>query len=245
MGTDSTLYFIDFDGVICDSALEGFVSSEIAYTRLTTGKDPDRCSLTGRDAFYRMRPFIRNGEDFLLLQEYITAGREIYSQQEFDAALSARGTDRMQQYRDAIYRVRQELVGNAREYWIHLNRIYPEVEPVIRGVVNREQVYILSTKQSDLIAEILSGSGIPWPKDRIITSLGKTKEEIITERMNAVNAAQALFVDDQPDHLLSPEASVDLGITCYLAAWGYVRPEWLEKSTSPVLYASQLSGVLG
>jgi len=245
MGKDSTLYFIDFDGVICDSALEGFVSSEIAYTRLTTGTDPDRCSVTGRDAFYRMRPFIRNGEDFLLLQEYITAGREICSQQEFDAALSARGAERMQQYRQAIYRVRQELVGNLREYWIHLNRIYPEVEPVIREAVKRQEVFILSTKQSDLIAEILSGSRIAWPKDRIITSLGQTKEEVITERMNAANAAHALFVDDQPDHLLSPEASLQLGITCYLAAWGYVRPEWLEKSSSPVLHASQLSAVLG
>ena len=58
-----TLVFLDFDGVICDSALECLVSSWEAYFR-DHGRDaPKAVPVDLKERFLALRPYVRSGED--------------------------------------------------------------------------------------------------------------------------------------------------------------------------------------
>lgn len=222
--------FLDFDGVVCDSVLEAYVSSWIAWYRTIRSEEPAAVPIEQRELFYRYRPFIRNGEDFVLLQQLIERGVAIATQRDFDLQLERAGTRSMQQYRNAIYAVRERLLAQDRDAWLRLNRIYPHVRKELDRLALLRQVYILSTKKADYIAEILAGDGVSWPRDRIITSEGRPKISIIGEVLAQSSATTAHFFEDQPDHFPRSPETVGYELHCYLAEWGYIQKQWLHQS---------------
>ena len=63
------IFCIDFDGVICDSIKECFLSSAHAL-----GHDPEILSDAGNVKFRKfksLRPFVRSGEDYILIQQWL------------------------------------------------------------------------------------------------------------------------------------------------------------------------------
>lgn len=222
--------FLDFDGVICDSVLEAYVSSWIAWYRVICGEEPAAVPLVDRRLFYSYRPFIRNGEDFVLLQRLIGQGVKISSQQQFDRILDQVGAEEMQRYRRAIYAVREELLRHDRDGWLRRNRIYPHVRAELDWLAQRDCCYILSTKKAAYISEILAADAVVWPPERILSTEGKAKLSIIGELLAADGQQSAAFVEDQPDHFPSSNQRLDFDLECYLARWGYVQRQWLDSS---------------
>jgi hypothetical protein len=85
----------------------------------------------------------------------------------------------MAEYHRRFYAERASLLEQEREYWLSLNVLYEGVGEAMRGFTDDERYYILSTKQSAFIAEILASKGIRWPIDRIIDSGKEKKTDII------------------------------------------------------------------
>lgn len=225
METDC-LYVFDFDGVLCDSIRECFVSSWYAYSHYHRGIDPDSVELDRKKRFYRYRPYIRTGEDYVLLHDLIDRGREIRSQEEFDEAKRAAGPEQMSSFRTQISRTREELLSRYRQWWLSLNPLYPGLHRSLMRIAERPDAVILSTKRPDLISEILGASGIAWPRSRIHHSGETGKLPFISKLRADAGARRAVFVDDQRDHLVHGS---DPGVRCCLAVWGYVQPQWLSE----------------
>ncbi len=101
------LVFLDFDGVICDSLLECLVSSWQGYYRLHLGKRETAVPITLRREFSKLRPYVRAGEDFILIQELINNKIPIRSQEQFDSQLAVRGEERMARYKELFYTARR------------------------------------------------------------------------------------------------------------------------------------------
>ncbi len=218
-----TRIFLDFDGVICDSVIECFVSSWLAYSDYRD-REPSHISLSDYFSFRNYRPFVRGGADYLLLQRCIDTGVRLSTQAAFDAEALLVGEDGMDEFHRQFYDVRRQLLENDRSYWLRLNRIYPGVLEPLKAVA--PEAWILTTKEAGFAHEILTSKGIDWNLDKIICS-GKERKVRIIERILSKNET-AVFIDDQIDHFSAP---VDPRISCYLAAWGYVLPEWLEGET--------------
>jgi beta-phosphoglucomutase-like phosphatase (HAD superfamily) len=89
---NNTALFLDFDGVLCDSVAECFVSSWLAYFDREGSKMPESVSLAQKDLFTRYRPFIRRGADYMLLQYAIENNIELVAQRDFDNLERALGT---------------------------------------------------------------------------------------------------------------------------------------------------------
>lgn len=240
--------FIDFDGVICDSAAECLFSSWVAYDRLTWSADagaatvrppaaPRVVPIALRQRFMQLRPFIRAGDDYVLIQHLLAAGRMPSRQEEFDRARRDAGPRALARYADALNRVRQELVSHDRDHWLRLNPLYPGMATLLRAA-DWETTSILSTKRPAYIAAILDFHAVAVPSQAILHAAAASKLEIVSMALNERQDGRAALVDDQLDHLIGND---DERIEVYLADWGYARPEWLADPRVPALSRTGLA----
>jgi phosphoglycolate phosphatase-like HAD superfamily hydrolase len=224
-------FFLDFDGVICDSIPECFVSSYRAYRELLLGERVCEIPLRDKRLFYAYRPFIRSGEDYLLIHDMIRRGLDIDSQEAFDRDLARIGDAAMGEYGRLFYQAREEFLANDRELWLDLNPLFPGMAEVLSRTAANPACFILSTKKPPFIREILLHGGIDWDIGRILYPGGRSKRGVMESLMG--KGDRAVFVDDQLDHLLV--ASANPSIAGYLASWGYVKRPWLEQKKIPVI----------
>ena len=229
---------LDFDGVICDSVLECLVSSWIACFE---GNPPDRVPLFLKQRFLELRPFIRSGEDYVLIQRLLEQGRSIRNQEEFDDLLGKAGALKMAEYKERFYSARESLFRSERDYWFGLNRLYPHVEGLLKLHAASANLHIVSTKRPDFISEILGFHGIRFNPARMHYASSVPKLEIVNRLADENRAEKVYFVDDQIDHLTGSRREA---VEPCLASWGYVKPEWLGKPTGVrVLEPIELRGL--
>lgn len=221
----AALLVLDFDGVICDSVEECFVSSWEARFRLRGGAGPVPAPPPeGLEAFARLRPFVRNGADFLVILEAAERGVEVAGQAAFDALAEQIGPQALRRFTSRFYEARERLLAEERSRWLRMNRLYPHAREALDLAAGAGlPLAILSTKRSPYIVEILAANGVGVPSEGVHHTTGP-KAPVVRELLAASGAERAVFIDDQIDYLLGLD---DPRIEGRLASWGYVRPEWL------------------
>jgi len=227
------LLVLDFDGVICDSAEECFVSSWTAYHQLYRGQTGGEAPAAARADFRAMRPFVRSGEDFVLIQELIAGGRSVRSQAEFDETWQRPGTPSRRHFKGLFYQARTDLLKKDRHAWLSLNRIYPHVSAALSQLPPDAFLYILSTKKPQFVREILAANGIAMDEGHVLYSEGEPKLLTVENLLQTLGCEAAVFVEDQVDAL---RGNTNPRIRVFLASWGYVQESWLREDTGvPVL----------
>jgi phosphoglycolate phosphatase-like HAD superfamily hydrolase len=220
--------FLDFDGVICDSLEECFQSSWLADHAPgidSTLPPPAPSDVAYRAAFRACRPFVRSGEDYIVLHRLIASGKAPASQAEFDADLASVGPEGLARIKKDLYSVRESLLELHRDLWLGWNPLYPGMAEALNGLAGNPSVLILSTKKAEFIAQILAHQGVDWPAERIIYS-GKERKLDIVGRLTG--GEPSILVDDQVEHLDFAHPSC----SCYAALWGYVTREAITESTA-------------
>jgi hypothetical protein len=220
------LLCLDFDGVICDSSRECFVSSWMAYQRLKGREGPGAVPIDFFRRFTEMRPFIRSGPDYVLIQKLLDEGRRVRDQRDFDRHIAGLGPAAMSSFGEAFYLARESLLARDRSYWISLNPLYRHVEAPLKARCRSPFLRIVSSKRPDFILEILTARGISFPAERIILADKTAKLDVVRSLLPRSGASRAFFVDDQIDHL---RPNRDRNIFPVLAAWGYIKKDWLSN----------------
>lgn len=236
------LLCLDFDGVICDSALECLVSSWLAYYRDIAGNWPSHVPVSLRSNFSFLRPFIRSGEDYILIQELLHKKVRIESQQQFDSYITAAGVERMKRYKALFYKAREGLVEQERSYWLSLNPIYRHMDQALKRLSGRDELHIVSTKRPDFIVAILSSNEIEFPQRNIHYANNIEKLDLVADLLIESEFERLVFVDDQIDHL--HREGITGRIDSKLAAWGYVKQEW-QDSKVPGVEVLSAEGMIG
>lgn len=222
------LLFLDFDGVLCDSVRETFVSSWIGYYQTLKKNLPDFVAIDRFRGFRELRPFIRESEDYILIQELLSRGIAVPDQKFFDAQVSRTGAETMAAYKNAMEAARRSLIAADRKAWLRLNPLFPGISSLVAVLMQNPDIYILSTKKPEYIREILGVTDVKGTAEKIRYSGNKKKLIEIRDVLEKRAFDRAVFVDDQIDHLA---ANDDPRIDCCLPDWGYVRPEWLVNRT--------------
>lgn len=217
------LLFLDFDGVICDSLDECILSSLYAYFKLLLNTELTSLPIDYKKRFALLRPFVRNGEDYLVIQQILKDNIRIKSQDHFDEMLY-KHREKMPFYKELFYKARNFLIQNDPGFWYSLNRIYPHMLHYLAKACASPFFYILSTKRSDFIIKILKQNKLAMPEDHILVAWDRRKLDFISSVLDEEGCRNAVFVDDQIGHLLKNN---DRRIMPYLARWGYIRQEWL------------------
>lgn len=212
-------WYLDFDGVLCDSMAEIWASSHRA---LGLGAEPwETVSEDLRRRFSRLRPFIRVGAEYLAIVELLHQGQDarIQSFADWERHLKELGP-RLDEHRERLYAVRREWLSRDPEGWTGLNPPYPGAAPLLKRVAACPRVSILSTKRAPFVAAILGSWGVSWNFERIEEATGH-KALILEARGEPYT-----LVDDQVEHLL-PRPRWG---RCVLALWGHVTAEARERA---------------
>lgn len=239
------LLVLDFDGVICDSVEECFVSSWTAYHELFRGLPRGEAPAAARASFRAMRPFVRSGEDFVLVQEIVDRGGGVEGQAEFDSAWERPGIPPRKVFKDLFYLARGRLMDRDRQAWLAMNPIYPHVASAVARLAPSVPFFILSTKRPRFVRDTLAANGITVPEERVLYSEAEPKLSMIEKLLAARGAPGALFVEDQIDAIRGNSNPL---IQVYLASWGYVQKSWLEGTPgvsvlTPEAFVKLLAGL--
>jgi hypothetical protein len=229
---------LDFDGVVCDSAAEGAVTSWRAGARLWPGWQGEGPPAVCVERFVRLRPVVETGYQMPLLMKLVYDGvsdAEILSRfLPLCEGLMAAGN----LTRGALV----ELFGAARDRWIEgdlagwlgRHRFYPGVIDRIKAALAVRPVYILTTKQERFTHQLLTSQGAAVPRERIWgleRNLSKPRLLALLMADPAHRWAQIHFVEDRLDTLLAVEKEPGLDpVRLYLAEWGYNTPDQREAA---------------
>jgi phosphoglycolate phosphatase-like HAD superfamily hydrolase len=219
--------FLDFDGVICDSVNETIASSWLAYHKYVQKHAPGSVARDHKARFMRLRPYIRTGRDYMLIQDLMARNVTVTGQDMFDELLAEAGKRRMELYKTAFYQARNEIMTEYKEYWLELNPLYPHMFDIMEQAGSCKNVYILSAKKIVYILEILKHHALAFPDRRIIHAGQEAKTDVIGRVLDREKGHAAFFVDDQISHL---SANNDPRIKPLIASWGYVDSRRLEQT---------------
>ena len=218
----------DFDGVLCDSATEGHLTAHNAFHRL---QDPDYPRLLDieeipaeqRQEFHRLRAYLHGAEDFIPILQAVLKGVPIRSQQDFEVYRRTM-QDRLEECQQAFYAERDYMRFNERERWLQLNPLFPRIMEAFRSLAPFDDVYILTTKRSADVLDILEFNGIDFPPDHIndVNPAEKYPRMHAISAASGVESAECAYIEDQVSFL--PPAA-ESGYQVYLASWGYVSDE--------------------
>lgn len=230
------LLYLDFDGVVCDSERECFVSSWLTWRELADGAGAQHIDLHARRRFRQMRPLIRSGEDYVVIQHILAREQDEEgfagpaTQSAFDAYREMLGGPCIARYKSAIAATRGAFLQRDKAHWLALNRLYPHMQRLLASC-NLANVRVLSTKAAPLVCEILRAHRIAIPAAAVFHAASNPdgadarKLDMIAGHLDRASGTSAVFVEDQIDHLLGND---DPRIRTCLADWGYVLPEWFS-----------------
>src|SRR3989344_4495701 len=224
------LLIVDFDGVVCNSIDECMFSSYNVYLSskgLEKVNDLKEIDDKQKNKFYRLRPFIWNGSDYVLLFHIINDKIDVKDQESFNK-IRAEYKQNLDRYSADLYEEREFLVKNRKDFWLSLNPLY-KAGNLIRDFKSYESFYILSTKKNDYLVEILKHNKINLPSDHVRYCSQSSKLEGLSSILdkNGIDLEDSMFVEDQIESLIDAQK---LGIGLYLADWSYINQAQKKKA---------------
>lgn len=217
---------LDFDGVVCDSRRECLIVAFAAYSGDARSADEtpwERRSIESASAerFLTYRYLVGPAHGYWALCRLVadSAPDSSFEAEGFSAYLEAHAPEAAA-FESRFFHVRNMLRARSRSWWLALHRPYPQFE-AIRKALDCPTVYIVTTKDSASVQEILAAWDAPIPKRRILgRESHATKRDALQEILATTGApcSELAFVDDHLPHLCS---CLDLGVQCYFAKWGF------------------------
>jgi phosphoglycolate phosphatase-like HAD superfamily hydrolase len=222
----STVYALDFDGVICDSAIETGISGWKAAGRVWQDM-PETTPLEMIELFRQVRPLIETGYEAILTMRMLYLGETIASIYEGFAEKSGRLMQEAQVDSEFL----KELFGNIRDAWIaddeadwiNNNPLFLGVAEKLARVGQYHTWYVLTTKQERFVKKILQANQIELNPERIFGLDRQMSKAQIMKILKHRHSDQVMhFYEDRLPALLKIQQEPELAqVQLFFAAWGY------------------------
>lgn len=248
MTQTSYLYLLDFDGVICDSAIETAVTGWRAAAHFWPDISGEMPSAKLIEQFKQVRPVLETGYEAILIL------RALFS----DISVETLLTDFAAQMKQLLKKYNlspndlKAHFGDVRDNWItHDLDSWIEMNPLFKGVaehlrrLNQSDFpwYIITTKQERFVAQILTANNIPFPAENIYgLDRKKGKTQVLAELQAEHPNTPFGFVEDRLPTLYNVIADPALQtVTLFFADWGYNTQQDLEDiKNKPIVHLSLL-----
>lgn len=231
----TNLYALDFDGVICDSAIETAITGWKVGRQLWSDM-PTEVPSEIIERFRKVRPVMETGFEAVLIMRFLFEGgdaNQLLSNFNNQIAHLLRrdeiSTDKL-----------KKLFGETRDHWIKndLND-WMAMNPLFEGIRNKLQdldtqnAYIITTKQERFVSQIFASNNIDFPADRIFGLDRKlSKQQILKDLLKQHPEHEILFVEDRLPTLLNVINDKSLSkIKLFFADWGYNTDEDKQVAT--------------
>lgn len=223
--TRNKLYALDFDGVLCDSAVEtGTAGWQVAcqlWPEMPTQLPPALL-----EAFRQVRPVMETGYEAILIMRCLyqqvapeTLLADFQAQMQQLITTDALSTDdlkrRFGHYRD-------QWIAEDVDNWLAMNPLFSGIKDKL-AALDKAYTYIITTKQERFVAQILAANDIALPTEQIYGLDRKlSKPQILADLSAQQQHAEVVFVEDRLPTLLNVIDDPRLThVALYFADWGY------------------------
>lgn len=220
------IHALDFDGVICDSAVETAITGWTAASQIWNDM-PAETPPALVDQFRLVRPIIETGYEAILAMRLLFLG-------ETSAAIFA-------DYQSKILKLMEEaqvgvdelkkLFGETRDRWIAadldswiaMNPLFPGVAKKLQMLGQHRIWYVITTKQERFVKQIFQANAIELADERIYgLDRNLSKPEVLKGLIERYPNHAIEFVEDRLPTLINVKKHPELAqIKLLFASWGY------------------------
>ena len=225
-----SVYALDFDGVICDSAIETSVTAWKAAQKIWQDIPHTLPSEKLMNDFRQVRPFLETGYEAILMMRLLQQGVSV-------ASLSNNYTKLLEQLIHSNKLKTSDLknlFGETRDHWIKEDlHEWLKMNPLFAGIqqtlikLEKNAWYIITTKQERFVKYILQANNIHL-KDTHIYGMERkmSKADSLLKIVKKHPNKNITFIEDRLPTLVNIHANKKLkAIKLYLASWGYNTSE--------------------
>lgn len=229
------LYALDFDGVLCDSAVETSITGWKAALHFWP-KMPTEIPDLLIAQFKCVRPVLETGYEAILILRLLFEG---VTTDALLADFSHRITGIIRRDQLDPDKLKQRF-GETRDHWIKNNLgQWIAMNPLFQGVVDKltnipsRQCYIVTTKQERFVSEILKANNITVPPEQIFgLDRQMSKQRVLRDLLSQHPEHTILFVEDRLPTLINVMNDEQLStIKLIFADWGYNTLEDKQHAT--------------
>jgi len=222
-----SVFALDFDGVLCDSARETGITGWKAATTLwedIVGALPPRPLL---ERYCRARPVIETGYQAILMMRLLKDGEDPEKLLEtfphrIHEVVEKSGTDPAGLKR--LYAaVRDRWLQTDPQEWLSLSPLYPGTRQVLNALPPGTDCYIVTTKQERFVVRLLAHNGVRFDAGHIFGLDRGMSKEAVVHRLVAHHPGHSIhLVEDRLATLKRFLARPDLAaVRLHLACWGH------------------------
>jgi phosphoglycolate phosphatase-like HAD superfamily hydrolase len=227
---NSIIYALDFDGVICDSAVETAITGWKAASLLWDDM-PKAVPHAMIDQFRLIRPIIETGYEAILAMRLLYLGKTTEAIYSGYAGKIQTLLEQAQITTDDL----KNLFGDTRDVWIDTdladwvsrNPLFPGVAAKLRQLGEQSPWYIVTTKQERFVKHILKANAIELAEERIFgMDRNMTKPEVLKTLLKIHPSQTIYFLEDRLPTLLNVLKNDELAsVKLTFALWGYNTAE--------------------
>lgn len=229
------LYALDFDGVLCDSAVETAIAGWKVALQIWSDM-PEQIPAEILERFRQVRPVMETGYESILIVRMLFEGLDTESlMSAFHhqiEALMIRDALEVDELKQTFGATRDQWIEDDFDNWIKMNPLFDGVAEKLHQL-ETEQSVIITTKQERFVDHILSANQIHFPIEQIYgLDRNLSKQQILTDLSAAQPNTDILFVEDRLPTLINVITDDRLdNVQLLLANWGYNTKQDRDSAT--------------
>ena len=229
------IYALDFDGVICDSAIETAVTGWKAAQKIWQDMPESHPSQSLINDFRQIRPFLETGYEAILIMRLlyleITVASLCQHYQQQLATLIQTKKLKIDQLKQLFGRTRDEWIKQSPQQWLEMNPLFVGIREQLETLGNNTW-YIITTKQKRFVKQILQANQISIDDACIYAMEAQmSKQETLSKLLKHHPDQSIIFIEDRLPTLLQMKNNTQLKtIKRQLANWGYNTENDKEKA---------------
>jgi phosphoglycolate phosphatase-like HAD superfamily hydrolase len=226
MKKNTPIYAFDFDGVICDSAIETGITGWKAAQQIWQDMPTANPSDTIINNFRQIRPFLETGYEAILIIRLLQQGVTVTElnnqyQQQINTLITKEQLD-SNQLKQLFGTTRDHWIQQSPQEWLSMNPLFTGIAQQLKTLTNSTW-YIITTKQQRFVEQILDYYKININHQHIYAMESKkSKQETLLELSARHPEQEIIFIEDRLPTLIKISKNKRLkNIKLQLVDWGY------------------------
>jgi len=224
--TTKTLFALDFDGVICDSAVETAMTAWKAAQGIWPDMHDQAITDKHIQQFRTIRPSLEFGYEAILIIRLLHQGMtvsELFENYHLQLQSLIKSDDLcVDALKDSFGQTRDNEIQQDEAAWIASNPFFEGIAEKLK-ILEHDDWTIITTKQERFVKHILQGNDIQLDGSRIYGLDRKLNKQEVLKHIKASYPERPItFIEDRLPTLFGVLEYPDLqGIHVQLADWGY------------------------
>ena len=238
--SNNLIYALDFDGVICDSAIETSITGWKVAQRYWPEMQQTSIDDEFITAFKQVRPYLETGYEAILIMRLLYTGITTTvlcsDYEQHIATLIIEDKLDTNSLKKAFGSMRDQWIEHNEQQWLDKNPLFSGIAEKLRGLAPT-QWYIITTKQERFVQRILKGYQIELAAERIYgMDRQMSKQHVLKALCMKHTSEKMVFVEDRLPTLQGLLDNPMLKkLSLQLVDWGYNTQQDREAITGTTI----------